>query len=182
MTKGERLKADGVTGAGSIIFYGPDEKKNEFAIFSNFANYGVWMEDPFTHQMRWYKTVEHRFQAMKAITAITHEAIANQPTAYKAKQAGSKRSTVKNHVLRPGWGNDYGDLCWYVMFEAVLAKAMQHPEMTDALLDSYSDDEEPLMIYEDSPTDPIWGWKIGDDYSGKNLLGKVLMQVRAVIE
>jgi ribA/ribD-fused uncharacterized protein len=78
--------------------------------------------------------------------------------------------------IRPDWGDSYHDLCYYVMFEVVLAKTLQNGEMQDALVDT-----EDRPIYEDSPTDDIWGWRHGDDHRGKNLLGQCLMEVRSLL-
>jgi ribA/ribD-fused uncharacterized protein len=175
MNVAERLRQDGVQGDGVVTFYG--HRDAMWGVFSNFSDHQVWLPHPFRDgELAPYATTEHRYQAMKATTADAHDAIRAQPTAYASKEAGGPRSKVPGMVLRPGWGSNYGDLCWYVMFEAVLAKALQHDPMASALARTGS-----KMIYEDSPVDDIWGWRFHNDYRGKNLLGRVLMEVREVV-
>lgn len=167
------MKADGTT--DPVLFYG--HKNGPYAVFSNFSQHQVWLPHPYRGgQLVPYFTTEHRFQAMKAPNESAHDAIRNMPSAYGAKEAGGPRSKVPGMVLREGWGSDYGDLCWYVMFEAVLAKACQHQEMYAALMETGS-----RHIYEDSPKDDIWGWRFEGDHRGKNLLGRVLMDVREIV-
>jgi hypothetical protein len=60
-----------------------------------------------------------------------------------------------------------------VMLSALRAKFTQHPELRDLLV-STSD----WPIFEDSPTDRVWGYRDG----GLNLLGKALMQIRAELK
>lgn len=42
--------------------------------------------------------------------------------------------------------------------------------------------DELRRIYEDSPTDDIWGWRFQQSYTGKNLLGRCWMDVREVLK
>ncbi len=58
-----------------------------------------------------------------------------------------------------------------VMREAVLAKFSQNPDLLELLL-AIGDAE----IIENSPVDYFWG--IGQDRTGQNVLGKILMEVR----
>jgi ribA/ribD-fused uncharacterized protein len=176
MDRATRLIEDGYADIEPVLFYAADDTNGEG---SNFSQHGLWLPDPHTGKMRWYKTGEHRFQAMKGQNAQEHAEIADQPTAYKAKEAGGPRSKICDGVgfiLRPGWGNDYGDLCWYAMFETVLAKTLQNDDVFAWLMSTHS-----RPIYEDSPTDDIWGWRFRNDYRGKNLLGRCWMSVRAVL-
>ena len=173
MNRSERLQQDGVEGIEPITFYKP---KDTWGVFSNFSPHGVYLPDPFdSASVLWYKTGEHRFQAMKATTPEIHEKVRLQPTPYRAKEAGGRGSPV-GLVLREGWGNRYGDLCWYVMLETILAKTVQNNEAYQALEDAQS-----RPIYEDSPKDDIWGWRFDQDYRGKNLLGKCWMTVRDIL-
>lgn len=174
MTKEERLKRDGYGGVRPVLFYGP---KNPNGLGSNFSKHAVWLPHPQTGKLTRYPTGEHRFQAMKATDARCHDAIANQPTAGKSKEAGGPRSSVEGFVLRDGWGNNYGDLCWYVMAELVLAKALQHEDVQRWLTWT-----EEAPIYEDSPVDDIWGWRYEQSYTGKNLLGRCWMLTRGILK
>jgi len=172
MNRSERLAKDGAT--NPVLFYKP---RDEWGVFSNFSAHGVYLPDPFdSENVLWYKTGEHRFQAMKARTPEIHEKIRLQPTPYRAKEAGSAHSPIEGMLLRDGWGNKYGDLCWYVMLETILAKTVQNEAAYQALEDVQS-----RHIYEDSPKDDIWGWRFDQDYRGKNLLGKCWMTVRDIL-
>ncbi|MEW6498857.1 MAG: NADAR domain-containing protein, partial [Cyanobacteriota bacterium] len=58
-----------------------------------------------------------------------------------------------------------------VMRQGVLTKFLTHSDIEEILLNT---DEE--LIVEDSPTDYYWG--CGQDKTGQNQLGKILMSVR----
>jgi ribA/ribD-fused uncharacterized protein len=165
MNKQARLELDGAE--DPILFYNAED---EWGVFSNFSEHGIWLPHPFTGETVWYRTGEHRFQAMKATTEEGHEHVRLQPNAYKAKRAGGPKGSI---MLREGWVSDYGNLPWYVMFETVLAKYVQVVDAQEALSLTGS-----RHIYEDSTTDDIWGWRFRNDYRGKNLLGRCWMQVR----
>ncbi len=57
------------------------------------------------------------------------------------------------------------------MYEAVKAKFTQHTELQELLLNTH-----PAYLIEHTENDDYWG--DGGDGSGKNKLGKVLVQVR----
>lgn len=111
-----------------------------------------------------WRTVEHAYQAQKCLDTDEYLEILNADTPRIARNLGQK---VK---IRSDWDKIKYD----IMFECVLAKFTQHKELQDLLLST--DDEE---IIEDSPIDYYWG--CGKDGSGKNMLGKILMQVRTII-
>lgn len=165
MTKEERLALDKAN--NPILFYGP---KDPYGWCSNFHNTSVWMFQPFDGQLVEYATREHRFQAMKATTLEDHEFVRRQPTPTAAKNSG------RNILLRDGWGNNYGDLCWFVMFECVLESVIQNKNVKNNLIKT-SDS----TLYEDSPVDDIWGWRYQTEYTGKNLLGIAWMEVRRIL-
>lgn len=174
MTAEERLAADGYAGADPVLFYyGTGE---EWSCFSNFSPHRVSLPDPFYGLVESYETSEHRFQAMKADVWEAHRDIRLARGPSQTKLFGSRRSPVEGFNLREGWGEDYGDLCWYVMFEVVLAKAIQNQDVMDLLV---ATDDRPM--YEDSPTDDKWGWRYHSNHSGKNLLGQCWMDVREVL-
>lgn len=163
MNKRERLEHDKVPpDVEPVLFYGGP--------FSNFSKHSIWLPNPFTGKATLYATGEHRFQAMKGKTVQVHDDIAGQPRPVDAKHAGGACD------LRPGWGNDVGSLCWYVMLEVVLHKALQHGEVRRAL-----DATGQRPMYEDSPVDDIWGWRFQEDHRGKNLLGRCWMRTRTIL-
>lgn len=61
-----------------------------------------------------------------------------------------------------------------VMFEVVLAKFQQHPDLGKALVSTGDQ-----VIVEDARSDPYWGW--GASMVGENKLGRILMAVRHVL-
>lgn len=170
MTREERLKADGYEGVEPVEFY---SARDEYGAFSNFSPHPVVMINPWTGRYQRYSTIEHRFQAMKATNLRDHGWVVEAPSSGDAKLRGGPGGIS----LREGWGSSYGDLCWYVMHEAVLAKAMQHPKIAELLL---STGDRP--IWEDSPVDDIWGIRYEQSYTGKNLLGECWMDVRNLLE
>lgn len=170
MNRGDRLLQDGALEHGDpVLFYASGDP---FGEFSNFSRHGIWARDPFTGVVVWHATGEHRYQAMKARDEASYRFVNEGSGPGAAKHRGGPRGIA----LREGWGNDYGHLCWYVMFETVLLKAQQHPQIRRLLLATGD-----RHIYEDSPTDDIWGWRFENDYRGKNLLGRCWMDVREVL-
>lgn len=167
MNREERMEKDGLT-EEPIEFYG---KNCEHNYFSNFAPLGLWLPHPFTGKKTWYKTGEHAYQARKAWTAEEHDHVNEADTPFESKKRGQAVA------LREGW--DTGTrrtlypLCYYVMIEVVWAKAIEHESVMGKLLNT--DDR---AIWEDSPTDDIWGIRYRGDYRGRNLLGRAWMEVR----
>lgn len=163
-----RVRADGYEDAMPVLFYGPGD---EYGFFSNFSPHNVVCRNPWTNKLQVYRTSEHRFHAMKAIEEEAHDWVALAPGPFEAKERGGPRGIE----LRPGWGDTYGSLCYYVMLEVCMAKALQH----DFIAATLTDELNGLPIYEDSPWDDIWGVRDqAGGYSAKNLLGRVWMQVR----
>jgi ribA/ribD-fused uncharacterized protein len=170
VTREERLKQDGVEGE-PVLFYYPNQR---YGVFSNFSKHPVKLPSPWTGEMLEYETSEHRYQAMKATTAADHDFVFESDGPGESKKRGGPRG-IK---LRPDWGSTHKDLCYYVMLEVILAKARQHTEFMHALDASRV---RSAHIYEDSPTDDIWGWRYRNDYRGQNLLGRAIMQVREIL-
>lgn len=166
MTKKERLQQDGVVGE-PVLFYGA---RNENGEGSNFAFYGVWLPNPYTGKVEWHETGEHRYQAMKATNAEDYKYVQASAGPGVSKKRG------REILLREGWGDRYGDLCYYVMLELTLAKVLQNDEVARWLKATGA-----RHIYEDSPTDDIWGWRFRSDYRGRNLLGRCLIEARKIL-
>ena len=163
MTREERLARDGVT--DPVLFYGGP--------FSNFSPLPVWMPIPpefaggREDERHEFETSEHYYQAMKCVTANEFWAVARVDGPGACKRLGQ---TVQ---LRPDWGDTRDGVCYAVMLAVLFAKTEQHADVRVALEQTGD-----RHIYEDSPTDNIWGWRRGDDYGGRNLLGEALMEVR----
>lgn len=131
--------------------------KKPFGFFSNFSRYSIILDG------REWPTTEHYFQAQKYINTPRYEDIANAPTPRIAADLGRVRSIP----IRPDWEEIKNE----IMKKCVLEKVNTYKEIKNALI-STGDQE----IIEDSPIDYYWG--CGKDGTGKNMLGKILMEIR----
>lgn len=161
----DRLIQDGTDEEHAIMFYG---QRNLHGWLSNFSPHPITLHHPFTGIPTVYRTTEHRYQAMKATNAKDHDYVNAVDRPSYTKDRG------RSILLRPEWGDDYYDYCWFVMYECLVAKVTQHPALRVAL-NRFRDNG--MFLYEDSPTDDIWGVRYSRDYRGKNLLGRCWMQV-----
>ncbi|MFA5135310.1 MAG: NADAR family protein [Patescibacteria group bacterium] len=137
-----------------ILFYG---QHHEYTELSNFYPAVIEIAG------KQYPTVEHYFQAMKAPTRGAREVIRTASTPAQAKRLGWRVELPK----------DWEQKKIGVMKTALLAKFTQHADLQSLLLATGD-----RVIHEDSPTDAVWGWLNGQ---GQDLLGRLLMQVRAAI-
>ena len=142
----------------AILFYSTREQP--YGCFSNFAPY------PFELEGQRWPTSEHYFQAQKFAGTPHEEEVRRAPRAAKAAEMGRERG----RPLRRDWERVKDD----VMRRAVLRKFETHDDIR-ALLLSTGDEE----IVENAPRDYYWGR--GADGSGKNMLGQILMEVRATL-
>ena len=139
----------------SIKFY---KVKETYGCFSNFSRHAITLDG------RTWATTEHYFQAQKFFGTPRYDQIANAETPRIAADLGRDRG----YPLRLDWEKVKDD----VMRKCVREKVLQHQHIKDLLL-STGDQE----IIEDSPID--WYWGCGSDGAGKNMLGKILMEIRA---
>lgn len=137
-----------------IRFYGT---RDEYGAFSNFARYPIFLDG-----QRW-RTSEHYFQGQKFLDAANREAVRMAKTPGEAAQLGRDRK----RPLRRDWEAVKDD----IMRKAVRAKFTQHDDLRDLLL-STGDAE----LIEHTARDSYWG--DGGDGSGRNMLGRILMEVR----
>jgi N-glycosidase YbiA len=142
----------------TIYFYSTRE---DYGCFSNFSDHGFELD-----QLYWC-TSEHYFQAQKFIGTPHLEAIRLVKTPKDAAKMGRERK----RPLRADWEIIKDD----VMRKAVLAKFQTHTDIREILF-STGDEE----IVENAPGDYYWG--CGADGSGKNMLGKILMEVRVLLK
>lgn len=140
-----------------IKFYKVNE---EYGEFSNFSPYEV-----FVLGTTW-KTSEHYFQARKFQDSSLVLKVMDAPSPKEAAIIGRDR----NNKIRDDWESIKLD----VMKEVVYAKFTQHDSLKKLLLSTGSSD-----IVEASLYDTFWGE--GEDGSGNNYLGKILMEVRKKI-
>ncbi len=139
-----------------ILFYGT--KDVPYGCFSNFSAH------PFDLDNRRWRTSEHYFQAMKFYPHWEHiNAIGNMPSPMQAAKAGRSRA----RPLRIDWEEVKND----IMRQALHAKFTQHAEIQKILLETGDED-----IIENTTKDHYWG--CGSTGTGKNMLGKLLMELR----
>lgn len=138
-----------------INFY---STKDEYGCFSNFAR------APFQVDGKVWSTSEHYFQAMKFPDAPQYqEKIRTTPSPMVAARLGRSRSVP----IRKDWEAAKDD----IMRDAVRLKFTQNLEMQTVLLDTGD-----ALLVEHTKNDRYWG--DGGDGRGKNMLGKILMEVR----
>lgn len=141
----------------SIKFYKINE---EYGCFSNFAHYGFELEG------KYWMTSEHYFQAKKFEGTEYEELIRLLDNPMKAAEMGRNR----NLPLRKDWEDVKDD----VMRKAVFEKFSQNKETREVLFDTGIEE-----IIENTANDYYWG--CGTKGNGKNMLGKILMEIREIL-
>jgi ribA/ribD-fused uncharacterized protein len=131
--------------------------RDEYGCFSNFAPYPIELKG------KTWSTSEHYFQAQKFAGTEHEEEIRLAQSPMVAARMGRSRK----RPLCPDWEEIKDDL----MREVVLAKFTQHTEIREILLGTGD-----ALLIEHTENDNYWG--DGGDGQGKNMLGKILMQVR----
>ena len=143
----------------TIYFYSALE--DPYGCFSNFSQHGVLIDEVY------YKTNEHYFQAMKfSGSQKDMDDVRRASTPKKAASVGRDRS----RPLREDWEEVKDD----IMRRGVLRKFETHDDIREILLSTGDED-----IVENAPGDRYWG--TGPDGTGKNMLGKILMEVRTIL-
>jgi len=141
--------------AHEIKFY---EKDQPFGFLSNFSNHAVFLKNKI------WMTSEHYYQAQKYANTNYEEKIRLAPSPSIAKQISRRYSSLK----RADWKTVKNS----IMLEVLSAKFTQHPDLRHELLET-----NPHILIEHTENDHYWG--DGGDGSGKNILGKLLMEVRS---
>lgn len=137
-----------------IYFY---TTQDEYGCFSNFSRHGFELDG------KYWKTSEHFFQAQKFAGTPYEDQVREARSPKDAAGLGRRR----DFPLRDDWEQVKDD----VMRRAVLKKFQTHADIREILLGT--GDEE---IVENAPGDTYWG--CGKFGTGKNMLGKILMEVR----
>ncbi len=128
-----------------------------YGFFSNFAPYPIKLKG------KVWPTSEHYFQAQKFAETPHEEEVRQAQSPKEAAERGRDRSKP----LRSDWETVKDD----VMRVALYAKFTQHSDLTEELLATGT-----AEIVEHTRNDSYWG--DGGDGSGKNMLGKLLMEIR----
>lgn len=138
----------------TIHFY---TTKGDYGCFSNFSRHPVKLGG------ETWPTVEHYFQAQKFAGTKHETEIRKAGGPGEAARMGRDRS----RPLRSDWEQVKDD----VMRTAVRAKFTQHVNLKEILLSTGD-----AVLVEHTKNDRYWG--DGGDGSGKNMLGKILMEIR----
>lgn len=146
-------KAESMT----IYFY---TSTGSYGCFSNFAPYKIFLKGHI------WPTTEHYFQAQKFSDTPFEEIIRRANTAKEAARLGKSRQ----YKIRDDWESVKDG----IMLTALLEKFKSHADICKILLDTGTE-----TLVENSPYDYYWG--CGQDGSGKNRLGQLLMHVRALL-
>lgn len=133
------------------------EFKGEYAFLSNFY------QAPFTLDGKTYPTVEHYFQAQKAIDSIDFKRILSTNSPGEAKAIGRK---IK---IRLDW-NEIKD---NIMFHGVYAKFDQNEDLKNKLISTSTQ----ILKEGNNWGDTYWGVDLKTGI-GENMLGKILMRCR----
>jgi ribA/ribD-fused uncharacterized protein len=128
-----------------------------YGCFSNFSPHPVYIG-------RTWQTAEHYFQAQKFLDAGLRMKILMAKLPMIAARMGRNRARPLRH--------DWEKVKDGVMRTAVRSKIRQHADVRETLLSTGN-----ATIIEHTENDSYWG--DGGDGSGKNMLGKIFMEVRA---
>ncbi len=131
--------------------------RDKYGVFSNFAPYPIWLDG------KQWPTSEHYFQAHKFTDAAQQEAVRLAKSPMEAVRIGRDREWI----LRADWEEVKDE----IMREGVWAKFAQHSKLRELLLSTGD-----TTIVEHTKNDSYWG--DGSDGTGKNMLGRILMEVR----
>ena len=135
-----------------ILFF---SNSDEYAWLSNFARL------PIVINGITYPTVEHYYQSEKATNQTDRDFVRNAKTPGQSKFRGNQIQCVEN----------WDEIKVRIMTVALLAKLKNNPELKIKLEETKGYD-----LIENNPRDYFWG--CGKDKSGKNMLGKLWMDIR----
>jgi ribA/ribD-fused uncharacterized protein len=133
---------------------------DQYGCFSNFSKHGFELDG------RYWPTSEHYFQAQKFECLDIQEKIRRAKTPLDAARMGRD----KNRPIRSDWEEIKDD----VMKIALLQKFTTYSELVNLLFSTGDED-----IVENTQDDYYWG--CGKNGTGKNVLGKLLMDIRAIL-
>ncbi|EPT7033287.1 NADAR family protein [Cronobacter malonaticus] len=131
-----------------------------YGVFSNFHS------TAFSVSEIWWSTVKHYFQVQKFHYEILREKIRSLISPMEA----AKVCRSKNYPLREDWGLIKDD----VMRFAVLKKFSQNDEAKNILLSTGG-----AELIEHTKNERYWA--DGGDGTGKNMLGKILMETISIL-
>ncbi len=144
----------------TIYFYKLDEP---YGCFSNFSPHPIQLEGLY------WSTVEHYYQSQKFVGTKDEKLISvirDAQTPIEAAAIGRD----PNYTLRSDWEQKKLEVMW----QGVVKKFLTHTDIQTILLNTGEE-----LLIENSDRDYFWG--CGQDKTGENQLGKMLMRVRQEI-
>ncbi len=141
----------------TITFYGT---KDEYGCFSNFSAHGFELDGAY------WPTSEHYFQAQK----FAGTAYAEQIRKAKSPAIAARLGRSRKQPIRTDWEQAKDD----VMRRVVLRKFETHADIRAILLGTADQD-----LVEKTTRDYYWG--CGTNGTGKNMLGKILVETREIL-
>lgn len=142
------------------------EFKGEFAFLSNFYSSPFSIAEKRRLPQIW-PTVEHFYQAKKAVSLAVQQEIRRAPTPGKAKQMGRRID------LRSDWETVKDS----VMFLALVCKFSQNGALLKMLLATGNAPLQEGNVWGDT----YWGLDLKSGV-GRNKLGKMLMEIRSIFK
>ncbi len=139
----------------TIYFYSAQEQP--YGCFSNFSAHGFELDGC------WWPTSEHYFQASK----FEGTPYSEQIRAARSPMIAARLGRSRKQPLRADWAQAKDD----VMRKAVLCKFLSNADICEVLLSTGN-----ATLIERTRGDYYWG--CGEDGSGLNMLGRILMEVR----
>ncbi len=142
----------------AIEFY---KEFGELGYLANYSNHGFYKNGIY------YKTVEHYYQSEKYDNEDIRKKIIDASTPKEASIIGRDRNNIRK--------NNFKDIKQQVMLDGLLEKFRQNKDIQYKLLNTKNEE-----IMEHTKEEYYWG--IGNDYSGKNIIGKLLCETRSIIK
>lgn len=131
--------------------------EHEFYPLSNFSSFQIEIDGIL------YPTSEHAYHVFKFSDPKIQEEIRTARSAHDAFAIAQGYREQKRA--------DWNEVRTGIMKRLLLAKIDQHPYAMKKLMDSGT-----IELVENSWRDEVWGW--GEERNGKNLLGKMWMEIR----
>ena len=142
----------------SIDFY---KEFGELGYLANYSNHGFYKDGVY------FKTVEHYYQSHKFNNIEIINKIINSETPKEASNIGRDRNNIRI--------DNFKDIKDKIMFEGCLEKFRQNKDIRSKLIETRNKDIREMTINE-------YYWGIGDNLTGKNTIGKILMKVREIVK
>ncbi len=150
MTQGHKLDTD-----SQVFFY-----EQEFYVLSNFSAFRLqWAGRTFDTSEAAY-----HWEKFSGTSSVLQCEIRNARSAHQAFKIAEVNKACRRH--------DWDNIKVGVMRDILRAKAEQHEYVRRKLLETGTRE-----LIEDAWRDDFWGW--GPNRDGKNMLGKLWMEIRA---